>query len=232
MRHGRIDAWRALGAMMLLRGQGAAYSARTIVRPALHLHTHFAGSALFTVSMRPAVTRTMILRSLAPFASARRHEPAAAAHAQLVLAPAPVHRAAVAGLPAPAFVPARRFAAPSRAAAARGEPIRLAVRRGEAASPIAAQAGAIALRLRRSASREEVRPAPPAAVLAVARRAAAQDAGHALDTVDERPVSRLHMQEARAQQPAAAVNVEALTGMVIQQIDRRLVAFRERMGRT
>jgi hypothetical protein len=116
MRHGRIDAWRAPGAMVLLRGQGAAYSARTIVRPALHLHTHFAGSALFTVSMHPALARTMILRSLAPFAGARRHEPAAAGHAQVVLAPAPVHRAAAAGLQAPAFVPARRLRAASPSA--------------------------------------------------------------------------------------------------------------------
>jgi hypothetical protein len=31
--------------------------------------------------------------------------------------------------------------------------------------------------------------------------------------------------------PAPAIDVDALTGLVIQQLDRRLIAYRERMGR-
>ena len=75
-------------------------------------------------------------------------------------------------------------------------------------------------------------PAPPAALLlprTAAARAAATEAQAALQVAATRP----HAQEPRSvSAPAApAVNVESLTSLVIQQIDRRLVAYRERMGR-
>jgi hypothetical protein len=64
------------------------------------------------------------------------------------------------------------------------------------------------------------RALPAAATPAAASHAVASAAPSAL-SIEER-----HVAPAPAQ-----VNVEALTGMVIQQLDRRLIAYRERMGR-
>lgn len=232
-RHGRIDAWRAPGAMVLLqRGRGAAAQAwRVHVRSSLHLHTHLAVSPLVTVSMRPAMARPLILRHAVPAGSASRRPEMFGGHAQRHVARPDEHREAATPMAAAAFVPAFRMIGPARAAPAGREPIRLSVRGGEDASPIAAHAGEMALRLRLNARREEIRPDVQAAVLAVPGRASVQPATGAAGGVEASAQSRTRLEEPRPPHPAPAVDVEALTGLVIQQIDRRLVAYRERMGR-
>lgn len=231
-RHSRIDAWRAPGAMVLLRGQGASAQARHIhAGTSLHLHTHLVVSPRLSVSMRPAMARPMILRTTAPVDGTTRQAHDGAGHAMTLGTRSNRHEAPVGHLAAPAFVPAFRHPALGQSSRAGPEPIRLSVRRGEGASPIARHAGEIAQRLRRGAIREEVRPATQAAVLALPQRAAAQPAGAGGDSVEVSALWRTRLDEARAVQSAPALNVEALTGMVIQQIDRRLVAYRERMGR-
>ena len=88
-----------------------------------------------------------------------------------------------------------------------------------------------AARLRRNVVRQELPSASPAAVLAVPQRAAASAAASAARAIVQGAAARQHTEEPRSAQPAPTINVEALTGLVIQQIDRRLVAYRERMGR-
>jgi len=232
-RHGRIDAWRAPGAMVLQqRGLGAAAQARHVhLRPSLHLHTHFAVSPLITVSMRPAMARPLIPRKALPTGSAWREPEMFVGHAPRHVAQSDEHREPVTHVASPAFVPAFRKVGPAHAAPAGHGTIRLSVRRGEEVSTIATHAGDMALRLRLNAHRDEVRPAMQPAVLAVPRRAGAQPAGSAVDSIEGSALLRTRMEEARAPHAAPAFNVEALTGLVIQQIDRRLVAYRERMGR-
>jgi hypothetical protein len=96
---------------------------------------------------------------------------------------------------------------------------------------VAAQAIELATRLRRRATREELTLSPKPAVLAAAHRAPAQAAPTPSNPWTPAQTAPMQPEESRALPQAAALNVEALTGLVIQQIDRRLIAYRERMGR-
>jgi hypothetical protein len=240
-RHSRIDAWRAQGAMVLLRAVGAhAPTMGHSVRSIDHWHTRLSISPRFMLSLQPALAAPRVLQMAAREAKARTAQrdesptgtasPSSAQGASF-LAP----RSAA----APAFVPrmtahARAMLLPPQAA-----PILLSVHQRETASPVAAHAGEIASRLRRNVARQELpsaAPAPaPAAVLAApqraAARAAATEAQAVVQAAVQAGVARQHTEAPRFAQPAPSINVEALTGLVIQQIDRRLVAYRERMGR-
>jgi hypothetical protein len=84
-------------------------------------------------------------------------------------------------------------------------------------------------RLHRRAVRRELPVASKATVLARHRAADAEPSLAAPQSAAAQ-ASRRH-DAAVHPAPAAPINVEALTGLVIQQLDRRLIAYRERMGR-
>lgn len=248
-RHGRVDAWRAAGEMALRRGAGAA---GTVVQahagPVVHQHLRLAVTARFPLSLRARPAAPMVLRQ--PMPAGALQAPAETPRMTIASAGpdgrpgrpgpagpdgAPGHPGEMASVPmthrmaAPLFVPAREATARPMLAASPSAPV---LRAGvQPIAPVAAaHAAQIATRLRRGATREELPPAPSAAVLTAPGRAAARAA---------EAEAKAAVQAAARQQPSAppqapaapAVDVDALTGLVIQQIDRRLVAWRERMGR-
>ena len=85
-------------------------------------------------------------------------------------------------------------------------------------------------RLRRQSTREEM--AIPARTSVLARIVAAPRAAAAQrEQVEGEQSVSTRMEWPAPPSPVNPVNVEALTSQVIQQIDRRLLAYRERMGR-
>ena len=208
---------------------GAAARSRTIV----NLH------APITVSWLPAAavpTARPASLDRSPIGACRRLDwIAAAAHGPASAAAA---RAGIAPL-APAATPPT-FVRPEALRQARAVPLAARGERAKPAAvprtalalvrPVAAAAGAFAdttARLTHRGRREELpvhtRPtalAPsPVAVAAAAVRAAS--AGSAAAPAPWAPPPS----------PPPAIDVTALTSQVMQQIDRRLVAYRERMGR-
>ena len=239
-RHGRVDAWRAAGEMALRRGAGAA---GTVVQahagPVVHQHLRLAVTARFPLSLRAQPSAPMVLRQPMPVGALQ----APAEIPRMTIASAgpdgrpgrPGHPGEMASVPmthrmaAPLFVPATEATARPMLAASPSAPV---LRAGvQPIAPVAAaHAAQIATRLRRGATREELPPAPSAAVLTAPGRAAAR----AAEAEAKAAVQAAARQQPSAprQAPAAPVeDVDALTGLVIQQIDRRLVAWRERMGR-
>ena len=232
-RHSRIDAWRAQGAMALLRGASAAVpGVRNDLRLIVHMHTRLANSPRFMLSLQPAMTAPMMLRQVASGGSAR-----SAAHSESATGTAsrsPTHAASLLSpgiVAAPAFVPRMNARARAMLLPPQSAPVHLSMRHRAIASPVAAHAGEIASRLRRNVARHELPFSPTAAVLAAPHRAAAHAATTEPQAVMQAAAARQQAEAPRLAQSAPAINVEALTGMVIQQIDRRLVAWRERMGR-
>jgi len=233
-RHSRIDAWRAQGAMVLLRGAPAPTpGARNTLRTIIHLHMRLAVSPRCTLSLLPAPTAPVTLRQVVPGATVRNAEPAGvvpgtASESRMQVASTRAPDRAT----APAFVP--RMAARARAGL-RLPPsvpvVRLSLRHRDNVSRVAAPPHEIAARLRRGATRHELPPPPTAAVLAAPRRAAGHSGATELQAGLQAAAPRQQADAPRLAQSVPAINVEALTGMVIQQIDRRLVAYRERMGR-
>jgi hypothetical protein len=88
---------------------------------------------------------------------------------------------------------------------------------------------AIPARLRRQAARQEV--PVPATITALARiLPRASTAASSREPVVHEQASATRSPWMPAASPPA-ISVDALTSQVIQQLDRRLVAYRERMGR-
>jgi hypothetical protein len=131
---------------------------------------------------------------------------------------------------APAFVPRTTARGHPLLAPPRAALVQRSMRHREIASPVARPAREIASRLRRNVARHELPSSALGAVLATPHLAAARAASEA-HAVMQAAAARQPAETPSVSPPAPAINVEALTGMVIQQIDRRLVAYRERMGR-
>ena len=228
-RHSRIDAWRAQGAMVLVRGAETATPVLlNDLRSIVHMHTRLAISPRFMLSLRPAMATPMMLR-LAPSAISARSAPiseSAAGPASHMAMRAPSLRSP--GIaPAAAFVPRKPAREHAMVPPLQTPPVHRSMRHREIASLVVAHAGEIASRLRRNVARHESPPPAPTAVLAAPQRAAATEVQAAVQAA----AAHREADARRLAQPAPAMNVEVLTGMVIQQIDRRLVAYRERMGR-
>lgn len=233
-RHSRIDAWYAQGAMVLLHGAGAPIPAvRTQVRSIVHMHMRLCLSISpgFMLSLQHALAAPMMLRQVASGAAARsaaRPESAAGTASQAPMLATSLLSPGIAT--APAFVPRMTARARTMLLLPQSAPVHLSVRHRALSSPVAAHAGAIASRLRRNVARHELPASTAAAVLASPHRAAGRAATEAQAAM-QAAAAREHAEALRTAQPVPAINVEALTGMVIQQIDRRLIAYRERMGR-
>jgi hypothetical protein len=218
---------------MVLRRPGGVSQAMQLIswRPQVDLHARFnlrvqAGAPALPLppTLHASALFAPVLRSRAGVASVPSG-PGAAITAQrrpghpdarvvpLVFAAAP-------GVITP-FAPALPARTPSRPAPA---PMQLRCAAGRARE--------LAARVRRNGMRDELRLAPKPAVLAVAPRTAAPPAPGRPDDIAPLQPAGIWPADNRAPPAAAAMNVEALTGLVIQQIDRRLIAYRERMGRT
>jgi hypothetical protein len=223
----RYDA----GTMVLLRGAGRPASAvRARAGSVEHLHAHWHMALQVALTLRPAILAPTTRRLADRRAVAR--EPARALPSGDRELPARAFASVgmlAARVPSPAFVPRSAVAQPRPVPAAAAMTLLSPVRAGTSAA--AARAGEIAGRVRRNAMRNEQPVAMPAAVLATPHRPA--PGALAGDPAPEArpPFAHDGFGQSGRPQPAAALDVEALTGMVIQQIDRRLVAYRERMGR-
>jgi hypothetical protein len=86
----------------------------------------------------------------------------------------------------------------------------------------------LAPRMREIYTRREDTRQPGAPVLRVASPAQPKPVPAAVKETEARV---MEMPATRPATPAAPPNVELITNQVIEQIDRRLVAYRERMGR-
>ena len=233
-RHTRIDAWRAQGAMVLLRG-AARGRARRAQRSALHRQRAHASRDLATLHAEPA-TRDGGADDVA--AGAVGYHGAQRASVRIRGRPGIAHAdagslLAVAGhrcRSRPSCRARRRVNAPccrrrrprpsiGRCATARSRRWRSRTR-ARSRRDCAATWRVMNCLLPR---RRRCWPAPQRA----AARAAATEAQAAVQAA----AARREADAPRLAQPAPAIDVDALTGMVIQQIDRRLVAYRERMGR-
>ncbi len=112
-------------------------------------------------------------------------------------------------------------------------PIHQLVRRWQTTSLVTSQARDVPARLRRRATRQEL-PVPDRLNVLAGR-----DRRHGEPAPAQRPDAEALPQGSRSRSDAAPlvpaappINVEALTSQVIQQLDRRLIAYRERMGRS
>ncbi|VTU28824.1 hypothetical protein [Variovorax sp. RA8] len=230
--HGRRDAWHARGAMVLLQRGGGLVSQVLVTswRAILQVHAHL--GVVRPVSM-PAATLMRQTRELLV------HAPRASLHRQGdATAPPPV---AAVERERPAY-PALRFPPPVFAQGHRGR--EAAGSRNGAPAPrldpaaqlpgasrVVAQAAEIVTRVHRRALRQElVPPSKPLALAAPQRMPAPAGAAPASEWMPAQ-TAPMPWEQGRAPAAAPAVSVEALTGLVIQQIDRRLIAYRERMGR-
>ncbi|CAN7512410.1 hypothetical protein LJR084_003675 [Variovorax sp. LjRoot84] len=231
--HGRREARHARGAMVLLQRGGGMPSQVLVTawRPIVQVHARF------------GVVRPVNMPALPAMRERRQvfvHGPGVSPHRQLD--PAASRPMAAAEREQPPAYAAPRFASPVFAQAhhrhasaqfpqASIAPIFDPARQSHAASVVAAQAAELVTRLHRRAARQELSPPSKPAVLVAAHRMPAPAAAAPANAWMPAPMSPVQWEEGRAPSPAAAVNVEALTGLVIQQIDRRLIAYRERMGR-
>jgi hypothetical protein len=102
------------------------------------------------------------------------------------------------------------------------------VRRLRSATPAAQQAASAAQQVIRKTARHEARTQAAPMQLRPASPAPTSQARTAIET-DRSPA----VPEPRTPQPAAAppINIDALTTQVMDQIDRRVISWRERMGR-
>lgn len=232
LRHARVGGRHVAGPMVLLRSAGASpVVVRTRAATIVHLHArwHLAPHLASTPARAPIAPA--VLRLAASGIAA--HDPASASAADV---------AGVAPRPLPSMVLAARAPAPALAPAATVRRLDTLVSRWTMAvlSPVRASlvapaagvhAREVAARVRRDASRQEPPRSMPAAVLARPSQLppGTVAAGPAPST--RVPTAQDAFEQAGRLQAPPAFNVEALTGLVIQQIDRRLVAWRERMGR-
>ena len=230
--HGRRDGWHARGAMVLLQRGGVVVSQVLAAswRPILQVHARF--GVVRPLSM-PAATlmrqRPQLIVHGAPALLPRQSDAAAQAPGSAIEREHPVHPAP--GFAPPAFVPGHRGrdAAGSRRAtlARRLDPIA----QRQAASRVVAQAAEIVTRVHRRALRQELAtPSKPLVLAAPQRMPPPAGAAPANEWMPARTAPML-WEQGGAPSAAPPVSVEALTGLVIQQIDRRLIAYRERMGR-
>ena len=219
--------------MVLLRGAGAGVAGvRNDLRSIVNVHTRLSVSPRFMLSLQPAMAAPMMLR-LAPSGITARSAPlsesavGSASHVPMQAASllSPGIAAAAAFAPRPS-ARERAMLPPSQTM-----PVHRSMRHRDIASTVVAHAGKIASRLRRNVARHELPSSTPAAVLAAPQRAAARAAATEAQAAVQAAAARREADAPRLAQPAPAIDVETLTGMVIQQIDRRLVAYRERMGR-
>lgn len=230
--HGRRDASHARSAMVLLQRGGGMVSQVLVTswRPIVQVHARF--GVVRPVSMPAAMPmgqrRPLVVQEVR--ASLHRQGDPAAAQA---MARGERERPAYPALRFPLAALAqgdrgREAAASSQAALV---PSLDPAPQWPAASRVAAQAAEIVARVHRRAVRHELVPPSKPLVLAASHRMPAQAAGAAANEWMPAQTAPMPWEQGRAPSAAPAVSVEALTGLVIQQIDRRLIAYRERMGR-
>jgi hypothetical protein len=234
-RHGRRDRGRLSGSMVLVRPslfRGPAATRRT----SLHVHVN---TAIAVSLLHPLLTvlRTRERRSMAPLQSgqwpleSRRLGAAPRQHSVDPVIPLVRN--------SPATFMKSRDAVTMRvrrhhtglqpaAVAARERRSTVAVSAAPHLYVASAHAG-LAQKLRRQTSREELLLPSKATVLARTMPAPApavsnEPAGHDI-------ASPARVAWSASAPPTPALTVDALTSQVIQQLDRRLVAYRERMGR-
>lgn len=228
-RHGRRDALHARGALVLLQQRGGMGSQVLVTswRPIVQVHARFGVVRPVVMPALPVMRERVVASALVPdMPSHRRSDdevsrsmPVAENVRQLAY---PMPRFAAQG---PRRIVPARF--PERGIAQFHGP----ARQSPVASTIAAQAVELATRLHRRAARQELTLSPKPAVLAAAHRAPAPAGAVPSNAWTSAQPSPMQQDESRALPQASAVDVESLTGLVIQQIDRRLIAYRERMGR-
>ena len=228
-RHGRVEARRSAAAMVLHRPLWAQGSLMVSAATRIHLSVH----APMGIVLRPVAAPVAMLHAqpaqAAPVFVAQTHRQASAAHP-----PPLVPR--IESSPIPRNIFPAKFVHAHTAATVRTStvermwlPLRELATAWLRKPPASMAAEALPLRLRQRAVRIE-RPGAdlPKMVAPVRRDAGGEPANAQLRNVQSTapwtPVLP-------SQQPAPAINVDALTSQVMQQIDRRLVAWRERMGR-
>jgi len=234
-RHGRSDLRRSAARMVLARNAGAFTQVlmathRTLVRVEARLGV----TQVLMPPMRCGQARTVVPE---PVAVLRFREIASAPGSRvpaLRLAPAPAP--SMSTVSAPRFVDgalARTVRAVRQRQEQGGAPaIPALVARWQRPAAIAADARDVPARLRRSATRQELPIVDKLTVLASPHRGPADGptARGANSATTMAPARTRADEVERAVAPP--INVEALTTQVIQQLDRRLVAYRERMGRS
>lgn len=235
-RHGRRDALHARGAMVLLQQRGGMGSQvlvtswRPIV-PIVHMHARFGVVRPVVMPALPVMRERAGPLALVPDRLSHRRSDDAVSRS------APVaENVRQLAYPLPRFAALTYAQGPRRIAPARFPDRGIAqfhdpARRSPVASTIAAQAAELATRLHRRAARQELMLSPKPAVLAAAHRAPAPAGAVSSNAWTSAQPPPMQQDESRALPQASAVDVESLTGLVIQQIDRRLIAYRERMGR-
>jgi hypothetical protein len=114
----------------------------------------------------------------------------------------------------------------------RSAPIHELVRRWQNHTRPAIQPHAIPQQLRRGATREQLPVADNVRFLSAPARAHTDAATvRRAEAAMTAPESHARVDASAFAAAAPQINVDALTSQVIQQIDRRLIAYRERMGR-
>jgi len=235
-RHGRRELGRPADAMILARGMRS--HTRVLVsapRTSVSLHVRVAVRLLASaptgmtapngaVPRSPAETILHETRSILGGRASR-----SSVRSQFLQAQGPVYRSS------PTFVDASSVhvtgAVEVRPCSQLHELVRLWGRQGRPAA-VARRAAELPARLRQSAARREVAAPEPARILSAVNPHRTEGAGaREPDAAREATTSVTSVQASAALPPGPGLNVEALTSQVLQQMDRRLVAYRERMGR-
>jgi hypothetical protein len=236
-RHGRRDALHARGAMVpmvLLQQQRGGMGSQLLVtswRPIVQVHARFGVLRPVVMPALPVMRERAVASALAPDMLSHRRSDDAVSRSMPV-----AENVRQLAYPMPRFATPTYAQGPRRIAPAQFPERGIArfhgpARQSPVASTIAAQAVELATRLHRRATREELMLSPKPAVLAAAHRAPAPAGAVPSNEWTSAQPSPMQQIDSRALPQASAVDVESLTGLVIQQIDRRLIAYRERMGR-
>lgn len=227
-RHARRDRRSAATGLVLVRSRAPLAQVRVALSPiTLALCVRLQVRRAAVPSVVPALQRSTGAPMAWPFAprlAAIRPAPSPAAATPPAVAAAG-HSAA------PRFVRiATWFAQPASLAASSPPPV--AIPMPPAASPaIVHRARAFSARAHQRGARRDLVLPPPARVLATTASAGRTEPSRQVAMPAVPPLPAPSSRDALASAALPAVNVEALTSQVIQQLDRRFTAYRERMGR-
>jgi hypothetical protein len=214
---------------VLLRGGGSLrHVSATTHRTHLHVHARLG----VTLALSPNVAgrhTTMVVRfsvlGATPGETASTRS-ASAPSARGSRAPTAAHRSYAAAT----FVHASHRTSVDEMVARRVTSISELVSRWQRVSSIASRSRELPMEMRRRAVRREL-PVPDKTTALARGRIDATVAARDHDAVSRPEVARARPDWAAAQPAASPMTVDTITSHVIQQLDRRLIAYRERMGR-
>lgn len=228
-RHGRLEQRRTAGRMVLLHGAGSlTHVCATTRRTHVHVHARLGVTCALSLNVAGRHTTTVIRSSVGVLTPPETVHVGSAVPSSAT--PSPERAAAHVPYTSAKFVHAFQVRSVHEVVARRVASICELVSRWRHVSSIGSHARELPVAMRQRAVRQEL-PVPDRTTVLARRRIGATVVPYEPDAAPQAEVSGPRPHWAASQPAASAINVEAITSHVIQQLDRRLIAYRERMGR-